>query len=264
MGFSHTSGSRSRATRDSFHGCVAAFVEPLQQEGLTGGRIRCLRASARHFLVWLDREGIEIGVVDGAVLRRFRRHDCRCPGMERERRKMLAGRSRQFVSGALRLVRFFEQTGRIPHPDELDEGLRLLEEFLAQCAAQGYAPDSLMGYRSACRHVLVWLHQSRIPMKRMDAEVLGRFVEHDCVCPGPFESLRKRLGGARCLPPNWRGLRFGFRESAAPVLTSATPSDSPLSGFSPVSGGAGRSSSSVGGLVVGDSSGSTSAESGGS
>ena len=56
-------------------------------------------------------------------------------------------------------------------------------------------PDSVMGYRSACRHVLVWLHQSRIPMRRMDGEVLARFVEHDCVCPGPFESLRKRLGG---------------------------------------------------------------------
>ena len=50
--------------------------------------------------------------------------------MERERRKVLAGRSRQFVSGALRLVRFFEQSGRLQHPGELDEGLRLLEELL--------------------------------------------------------------------------------------------------------------------------------------
>ncbi len=208
MGFSHTSGSRSRATRDSFHGCVAAFVEHLQQEGLTGGRIRCLRASARHFLVWLDREGIEIDAIDDAVLRRFRRHDCRCPGMERERRKMLAGRSRQFVSGALRLVRFFEQSGRLQHPGDLDEGLRLLEEFLVECERRGYAPDTLMGFRSACRHVLVWLHQSRIPMRRLDAEVLGRFVAHDCVCPGPFESLRKRLSGARYIYPVELFLRF--------------------------------------------------------
>ena len=145
--------------------------------GLTAGRIRCLRALARHFLVWLDQEDIEIGVIDDAVLRRFRRHDCRCTGMERERRKMLPGRSRKFVSGALRLVRFFEHTRRVQHPGELDEGLRLLEEFLAECAADGYTPDSIMGYRSACRHVLVWLHQSRIPMRRMDAEVLTCFVE---------------------------------------------------------------------------------------
>ena len=151
----HASSPRSGTSQDSFHGCLAPFIEHLKQEGLTEGRIRCLRASARHFLVWLGQEDIDIGVIDDAVLRRFRRHDCRCTGMERERRKMLAGPTRQFVSGALRLVRFFEQSGRLEHPGELDEGLRLLEQFLVECAVHGYAPDSLMGYRSACRHVLV-------------------------------------------------------------------------------------------------------------
>ena len=97
MGFFHTSGTQSGASRDSFHGCVAAFVEHLKQEDLTAGRIRCLRASARHFLVWLDQEGIEVGVIDDAVLQHFRRHDCRCPGMERERHKMLVGRSRRLI-----------------------------------------------------------------------------------------------------------------------------------------------------------------------
>ena len=51
---------------------------------------------------------------------------------------MLAGRSRQFISGALRLVRYFEYTRRIQHLGELDEGLRLLEEFLAACKADGW------------------------------------------------------------------------------------------------------------------------------
>ena len=203
---------------DSFHGCLAPFIEHLKQGGLTEGRIRCLRASARHFLVWLGQEDIDIGVIDDAALRRFRRHDCRCPGMERERRKMLAGRSRQFVSGALRLVRFFEQSGCLQHPGELDEGLRLLKQFLAECAGRGYAPDSLTGYRSACRHVLVWLHQSRIPMRRMDADVLERFVAHDCVCPGPFESPRKRLGGGRYVYPLER---FSSFLAARGVLPSA-------------------------------------------
>ena len=163
MELSQASSPPSGTTQGAFHGCLAPFIEYLQREGLMESRIRCLRASARHFLVWLGQEDIDIGVIDDAVLRRFRRHDCRCPGMERERRKMLAGPSRQFVSGALRLVRFFEQSGRLQHPGELDEGLRLLEQFLAECAGRGYASDSLMGYRSACRHVLVWLHQSRIP-----------------------------------------------------------------------------------------------------
>ena len=218
----HASSPRSGTSQDSFHGCLAPFIEHLKQEGLTEGRIRCLRASARHFLVWLGQEDIDIGVIDDAVLRRFRRHDCRCPGMERERRKMLAGPTRQFVSGALRLVRFFEQSGRLEHPGELDEGLRLLEQFLVECAVHGYAPDSLMGYRSACRHVLVWLHQSRIPMRRMDADVLERFVAHDCVCPGPFESPRKRLGGGRYVHPVERFSNFLAARGVLPGAVSTT------------------------------------------
>ena len=140
MELPHASSPRSGTSPDSFHGCLAPFIQHLKQEGLTEGRIRCLRASARHFLVWLGLEDIDIGVADDAVLRRFRRHDCRCPKMERERRKMLAGRSRGFVSGALRLVRFLEQSGHIQHPGELDEGLRLLEEFLAECAGADMRP----------------------------------------------------------------------------------------------------------------------------
>ena len=129
---------------------------------------------------------------------------------------------RPFVSGALRLVRFFEQSGRLQHPGELDEGLRLLEEFVAECAGRGYAPDSLMGYRSACRHVLVWLHQSRIPMRRMDADVLERFVAHDCVCPGPFESPRKRLGGGRYVYPVELFSSFLAARGVLPGVVSTT------------------------------------------
>jgi len=222
MELSQSGISRSRTSQDSVHGCLAPFIEHLKREGLTESRVRCLRASARHFLVWLGQEDIDIGVIDDAVLQRFRRHDCRCLGMERERRKMLGGRSRQFVSGGLRLVRFFEQSGRLEHPGELGENLRLLEEFLAECAGHGYAPDSLTGYRSACRHVLVWLHQSRIPMRRMNADVLERFVAHDCVCPGPFQSPRKRLGGRRYVYPVELFSRF---LAARGVLPGATTSD---------------------------------------
>ena len=61
-----------------------AVIEHLQRERLDGNRIHCLRASARHFLVWLGQEDIDIVVIDDAVVRRFRRHDCQCPSMERE------------------------------------------------------------------------------------------------------------------------------------------------------------------------------------
>ena len=95
--------ARSGASQESFfHGCLAAVIEHLTQDGLTESRIRCLRASVRHFLAWLGQEDIDISVIDDAVLRRFRRHDCRCPRMERARRKMLAEVGPGSRLGALR------------------------------------------------------------------------------------------------------------------------------------------------------------------
>ena len=38
--------------------------------------------------------------------------------------------------------------------------------------------------------------------------VLDRFIEHDCVCPGPFESLRARISGSRYVFPFEAFLRF--------------------------------------------------------
>ena len=128
--------------------------------------------------------------------------------MTGERRKMRATGLRGFVTGALRLVRFLEDTGRIPHPGELDRCLNLLDDFIARCAADGYARDTLTSYRGACRHVLVWLHRSRIPVASANPRVLDRFIEHDCVCPGPFESLRARISGSRYVFPFEAFLRF--------------------------------------------------------
>ena len=89
-------------------------------------------------MLWLDKHRIPIGEVDHGVLSRFRRHDCRCPGMEGQRRRMLEADSRRFMTGALRLVRFLEDEGRIGHPGELEDNLEHLDAFLDRCAAQGY------------------------------------------------------------------------------------------------------------------------------
>ena len=194
--------------RGSSQGYLEAFLEHLKREGLSASRIRQLRISARHFLAWLIREGIEMDKIDDTVLCRFRRHDCHCPGMVGERRKMRATALRGFMTGALRLVRFLEDDGRIPHPGELDKGLSLLDDFIARCATDGYARDTLTSYRSACRHILVWLHRSRIPITAVDSGVLSRFLEHDCVCPGPFERPRKRIAGSRYVYPFEAFLRF--------------------------------------------------------
>ena len=80
---------------------LEAFLEHLKQEGLSASRIRHLRISARHFLVWQVREGIQTEKIDDTVLCRFRRHDCHCPGMVGERRKMRATSLRGFMTGEL-------------------------------------------------------------------------------------------------------------------------------------------------------------------
>ena len=71
------------------------FVEHLKHEGLSEGRVRTLRLGARHFLIWLDRQGIQVEAVDHSVLCGFRRHDCRCPGMtEQHRLRVSLGQAR--------------------------------------------------------------------------------------------------------------------------------------------------------------------------
>jgi len=85
----------------------------------------------------------------------------------------------------------------MPHRAELDANLGHLEGFIARCRAEGYGPDRLFIYRSSCRHVLFWLHRSRISTRDVGAETLERFFRHDCVCPGAFQSLRQRATGSR-------------------------------------------------------------------
>lgn len=162
---------------------LSEFVEHLRREGMSERRIAQLRSSAWHFLVWLERDGTALEAIDDAVLRRFRHHDCRCVRTKRGHLSWRdADRCREFVSGAVRLVRFLEESGRIPHPGELDEGFRLLEEFLSRYRAEGYASKTLRSYRSACRHFLVWLHGSRLAMKEIDAGTVEEFVGHECLC----------------------------------------------------------------------------------
>ena len=187
-----TSAKRTASVGEGF----GDFVEHLRAQGLSEGGIYNLQLGARHFLLWLQQHRIPVGKIDHGVLRRFRRHDCRCPGTKGRRRKMAATDSRRFMSGALRLVRFLEDEGRIEHPGELEDNFDHLNTFLERCAAQGYGPARLSIYRSSCRHILIWLHQSRIALRNVDGGTLTRFLNHDCVCPGSYEAPQRRSSRA--------------------------------------------------------------------
>ena len=140
---------RSRVGSGLLSDILGVFIRHLQAEGLSASRIRHLRLGAQHFLTWLDLWSIPIESVDNATLCSFRRHDCRCPGMEGERRKILTSGLRGFMTGALRLVQFLEDQECIPHPGELDVNLRYLDGFIARCVAEEYGPDALCGYPAA-------------------------------------------------------------------------------------------------------------------
>lgn len=235
MSFAQTRSNRPSSGEAPFEDCLGAFIRHLRSDGLSDGQICHLRREARHFLLWLDRHRLPIDEVDHGVLCRFRRHDCRCPGMEGQRRRMLETDSRRFMTGALRLVRFLEDKRRIGHPDELGDNLVHLDAFLDRCAAQGYGSIRLSTYRSSCRHILIWLHQSRIAIRNVDGGTLNRFLDHDCVCPGSFEAPQPRVSrhSARYVYPFTKFLRY-LAESgvvSSPVEPSCADADPTIERF---------------------------------
>lgn len=166
---------------------IAAYRDSLMRTGLTERSVSQHQGPARHLLVWLDETGIGLDRVDGDALWRFFHHDCTCklPHPMHSRR---VGRARGFVTRISRFVCFLEETGRISTPGECDANLRLLETFLNRLVADGYRPRTIRQYGTACRHFIVWLHHFRIPVAAMDADVVDRFLHHECMCalPGVF------------------------------------------------------------------------------
>ena len=171
---------------------LAEFEEHLNHQSLSAeGVHRCLGV-ARHFLLWLELEGILPEAIDSAAIRGFRDHKCICP--PREERgglyKLHAPPPRSALPRVHRFVQFLEGTGRTAHPGELQHGYGLVDQFLEWAARQGHTPNMLVSYGQRSRHLLVWLHGSRIPMKAVTVEVLQRYFEHDCICPGDFNRFK--------------------------------------------------------------------------
>ena len=201
----------SRANGAYSAGCLAEFLNHLKSSGVSKGLVPIFRASARHFLVWLERDGGRLDGIDDAVLRGH--HDCRCPRSKHTRYRNHARRSRQSMYG-LKLVGFL----RTRDLGELDKGFRLLRFPEEQaCPAVGHSADSIHSKRGRinCRHFLVWLHQSRTPMAEMDNKVVDRFLDHDCLCPD-FPSLSQCRDRARYVIPIKAFTKFLTARGVAP------------------------------------------------
>lgn len=85
---------------------VVEFTRQLLELGHTGLTVAGYDAAARHFAQWLALSRIAVADTDNAVIDRFARHRCRCPGARRETRV-----SETYVRRARRFVGFLGERG---------------------------------------------------------------------------------------------------------------------------------------------------------
>lgn len=74
----------------------------------------------------------------------------------------------------------------------LDPGLLSpwIDQFAADLAAQSYTPLTIGNYTDSARHFAAWLGSEAIPIDVIDDDVVRRFAEHRCRCPGGRRLLR--------------------------------------------------------------------------
>ena len=207
---------------------LTEFLTYLRHEGHSASQVNLFRSSARHFLIWLPADGTPLESVDDAVLRRFHHHDCRCV---RTRNGLVYAanpeHSWEFMSGAVRLVRFLEGSGHIRHPGELDRGFRLAEDFVEKLRDEGYSATTLQKYRVACGHFLRWLHGSRTPIKAINGETVEGFLKHECVCAHLYGSLKLPSVDAETRYKRWllRFVEFLARRDEIPGVADHSGND---------------------------------------
>ena len=85
---------------------VTEFTCHLSELGHTSLTVSGYDAAARHLAQWLALVKVAVADIDGAVIDRFARHRCRCPGIRREK-----GVSEKYVRRARRFVEFLGERG---------------------------------------------------------------------------------------------------------------------------------------------------------
>jgi len=158
--------------------------------------------AARHFLCWLNLQGIQITAVDSAVVRRFADHDCSCP-----RYSAAQARDPYYVNRVRRFVRFAEDRGDIPVINDIADLGQHMRRYAEQLASLGYNRWSQRRLNSVAEHLGLWLQASRIGWHDVNASVVERFVHHDCGCAEGRKSgeitktglQKRRLGAVRFL-----------------------------------------------------------------
>jgi len=156
---------------------LTAFLSSLSSEGAACSVV--YGAAVRHFLHWLDLQGIAIRMLDDRVVRRFEKHRCRCHRYSAQQaiyKADIAARVRRFV-------RFLEDRGYIDVGDDQADIGEHLAAYSAKIAGQMFTRGTARNYRSDAEHFTAWLRVSRLALGDVDAELIERYAHHDCRCP---------------------------------------------------------------------------------
>ena len=178
-----------------------AFHSSLQ--GSMAGSAALYRAAARHFLFWIEQQGIAVSAIDDAVVRRFEKHRCHCRSFSRHEPNRPA-----FASKVRRFVRFLEDQGVIDVSDDMDHLDTLLADYAVFLVDEHYSTAVIKSYRSEAEHFAAWVRVSRLRWQDVTDEHVARYAGHSCRCPvyrkrgtlvGHYGPLRRSKGARRFL-----------------------------------------------------------------
>jgi integrase/recombinase XerD len=108
----------------------------LRRQGCAEGSIKTYRFNCRHFVVWLDQQGVALQAIDEGVIERFAGHRCTCPGMfvRKPRRRS------NYLAVIRRFVGYLASVGAIPNlawPNQGDDRLAPFGEWLRRHRGTG-------------------------------------------------------------------------------------------------------------------------------
>lgn len=157
---------------------VAEFRRSLHERGIQVSVSNRSTRTAQHLLHRMEVSGLGIEDVDHRHANRFLNHNCTCPEPYRYKQWEYQDRGHSLSL----FLRFLVDAGHLQFPSEIETGVALVERFGGSLAAQGYVPPLIDLYTGRCRHLIIWLYLSHIPITAVDMAVAEDFLRHDCQC----------------------------------------------------------------------------------
>lgn len=171
---------------DYFHPLFDNFAEWLRSQGASDRTILSMSGAIKHFIVWVDCEGISLSDIDSTVVRRFFRHRCECPRPQGERYQNKIARDKAFRSRIVRFGTFLIETGQKAAPFDRRCADQLVADFVGRLEVPERSTARVTSYSNRVSHFLDWCWFDGLALSDLKADVLDDFRDHQCACPGHF------------------------------------------------------------------------------